>query len=117
MKYRRLESGDYTFGKGNQNFYNGTVAVSQAIKTRLLLLKNEWWEDTEDGLDLFQNILGKYATESNLHSIDLLIQDRIITTPDVISIENFISSYNNRIYTVNCIAVTKYGDASLEVTF
>jgi len=108
--------GDYTFGKNKQNFISGVLAVSQAIKTRLLLLKNEWWEDQEDGLALFQSILGQPGTPDKLNAADLLIQDRIINTLDVTGIESFLSTYENRQYSISCVVNTKYGNAKLEVT-
>ena len=80
VKYRRLINGDYSFGRNNGDFLTGIDAVSQAIRTRLLLLKGEWWEDTEQGLPLFQSILGQYETQP----IDLLVQDTISNTKDVI---------------------------------
>ena len=49
MLYRRLdENWDYCFGRGRQNYISGLDAVVQAIKTRLQLLKEEWWEDQND---------------------------------------------------------------------
>lgn len=117
MKYRKLNNGDYTLGKGEGNFVTGVDAVSQAIKTRLLLLQGEWWEDTNLGLPLFQSILGLPGTPENLHSIDLIIQDQIANTPDVTNILNFESTYENRTYSLKCTVETKYGEATVEVTF
>lgn len=116
IKYRRIVDDDYSFGNSAQNFVSGTVAVAQAIKTRLLLLQEEWWEDTEDGLPLFQSILGQPGTEENLQSIDLLVQDRIIKTPGVNGVKYFESTYTNRNYGVSCTVETMYGDAEIEVT-
>ena len=117
MKYRKLVKGDYSFGKGLGDFVSGAQAVSQAIQTRLLLLQGEWWESTEEGLPLFQNILGKPGTPENIQAIDLIIRDRIANTPDVIDIKNFQSSYENRKYSLRCIVETKYGEATVEVSF
>lgn len=116
LKYRYLDpNGDYVFGKNAQAFVSGAAAVSQAILTRLKLLSGEWWEDTAQGLPLFQNILGQVGTPENLAAIDLIIQDKISGTKDVTGIENFESSYTNRKYTVNCTVNTRYGQASVEV--
>lgn len=115
MRYRMLDiNDDYQFGKGQQNFTYGVYAVAQAIKTRLKLLKNEWWENTQDGLPLFQNILGKNATTEHLVIVDSLIKDRIINTKDVLSIENFKSEYANRNYMFSCKVNTKYGVITLQ---
>lgn len=119
MKYRKLDAnGDYTFGTGN-DFYEGTVAVSQAIKTNLLLLSGEWWESTDEGLPLFQNILGQSGAPDHVQAADLLAQGVISQTQGVISISNYTSSYdsNSRKYSATCTVQTQYGDATVEVTF
>jgi hypothetical protein len=116
IKYRRTDpNGDYVFGSNQQSFLAGVDAVSQAVKTRLKLLKGEWWEDENEGLPLFQNILGQPGTPQNMQSADLLIQDVITNTPDVIAIKDFRGIYDNRLYSVNCMIDTKYGEIQLEV--
>lgn len=118
MKYRMLDvNGDYCFGRGQQNITFGKYAVSQAIKTRLNLLKGEWWESIDEGLPLFQNILGQTGGLNNILIVDNLIKERIIKTQDVLSIKNFESNFENRIYTFNCIANTKYGEVSITENF
>ena len=45
MKYRKLTStGDYSFGNNMNDFVEGSEAIAQAIKTRVLLFYREWWE-------------------------------------------------------------------------
>lgn len=118
MIYRRLDNnGDYSFGKGGQDFISGTLAVAQAIKSKLLLLQGEWWENTEEGLPLFQNILGVSGTPENLGGVDLLIQNRIAETPGVNTISNYSRTFQDRSYSVSCDVETIYGDANIEVTF
>ncbi|WP_199242630.1 hypothetical protein [Desulfosporosinus fructosivorans] len=93
-----------------QDFLADEDAVAQAIKTSLLLLRGEWWEDTGDGLPLFQNILGQSGTQEHLTSTDLLIKDRILSTQGVSQIQSFQSSYANRRYNVeNCTVLTNTG--------
>lgn len=116
MRYRMLDvDGDYQFGKGQQNFTYGTYAVAQAIKTRLKLLKGEWWENTSEGLPLFEQILGVNGTQDNLLIADSLIKERIISTDNVKSIENFTSEYINRTYTFSCTVNTKFGDVTVSM--
>ena len=111
MKYRALDPmGDYSIGKGMQDFLINAAAVGQAIKTNLLLLQGEWWEDTSDGLPLFQNILGQSGTPEHLTATVLLIKERILSTQGVSQIQSFQSSYENRKYTVdNCTVLTNTG--------
>ncbi|WP_163855832.1 hypothetical protein [Paenibacillus elgii] len=117
MKYRKLNNGDYSFGGNGNDFYEGTLAVSQAIKTNLRLLKGEWWEDKEKGLPLFQSIIGQAGTPQHVQAADLLIQGVILNAPGVVRIRNFQSNYENRKYSLNCTVETQYGDAVMEVIF
>lgn len=110
-------NGDYSFGKGQQNITYGNYAVAQAIKTRLLLLKGEWWENVEEGLPLFQNILGHSGAPDNVDLVDNLIKERIIKTKDVLSIKQFESSFENRNYSFSCKVETRYGDITLSLDF
>ncbi|MFC3768353.1 hypothetical protein [Paenibacillus sp. GCM10012303] len=117
MKYRKLVNGDYSFGKGPNDFLTGTLAVSQAIKTNLLLLYGEWWENVDKGLPLFQNILGQPGLPENVQAADLLVREVILSTSGVLSIKNYSSNYADRTYSCRCTVETQYGDASVEVTF
>lgn len=109
--------GDMKFGRGQQDLTYGLAAVGQAMKTRLLLLKAEWWENTEDGLPLFEQILGQPGLNGNLTIADSLIKQRILGTTDVISIESFSSTYENRSYSFTATINTKYGTLTLPLTF
>ena len=74
MKNRRLtDNWDYTFGHGINDYLTGVEAVAQAIKSRLLLLYHEWWEDLEDGLPLFEKI--NLPSADNLTLFDEQPQD------------------------------------------
>jgi hypothetical protein len=112
MIYRKLSpEGDYTFGQNKQNYISGREAVAQAVYTRLLLLYGEWWENTEDGLPLFQQIFGNRSKET----ADLLIRSRILGTTDVTGIASYASTLNvtTRKYQFNCIISTLYGEIEL----
>lgn len=110
MRYRILDfNGDYSFGKGQQNFTYGRFAVSQAIQTSLALLKGEWWESLNTGLPLFQSILGKRGTADNITLADLAIKTVINGVTGVTGIEKFTSSYANRVYMYSCSVNTLYG--------
>lgn len=107
MKYRALDSkGDYSFGKSMQNFLLDAKAVAQAIRTNLLLLQGEWWEDTGDGLPLFQSIIGQLGIPDRLSTAELLIKERILSTQGVVDILSFESSYEDRKYTMTNVTVT-----------
>ena len=112
MRYRSLdETGDYTFGKND--FKTGKEAVAQAIQTRISLLYGQWWENVEDGLLLFENILG--VSGSHQESIDMLLTERILNTKHVKEIKRYESTFVNRIYTAVCVVETVYGEVSVEI--
>lgn len=117
MKYRRLDSnGDYVFGSGKNSFLEGIEAVSQAVMTRLKLLKGEWWEDLNDGLPLWQEILGNSGSNQHLSYVDNLITDRVSNTPGVTQILNYEGLWNSstRNYSFNAKINTSYSETTIE---
>lgn len=119
MIHRRLDNNsDYSFGRGKQDFLIGSDAVGQAIRTRLLLLKEEWWEDQSDGTPLFQSILGVPGTSEFLEAADLIVRERISSTENVTEIIDFTSNYGSRAYSIKCTVNTAFGsNTTVEVTF
>ena len=120
MQYRKLDdNGDYMLGRRNQ-FLIDSEAVAQAIQTRLRLLLGEWWENTEDGLPLFQEILNTFhATDYRAESIDLLFSERILETRGVSRMISFDSAVDmsSRIYSASCEIETMFGDiVSIQIT-
>jgi hypothetical protein len=110
MIYRKLDNdGDYSFGRGKQDFVSDVNAVAQAIKTRLLLLVGEWWEDQADGTPMFQSILGIPGSDENIESADLIIKDRILDTPYVTEIITYSSNYEKRHLDVKYTVNTSFG--------
>jgi hypothetical protein len=124
MKYRRLDSQhDMTFGRGKNDYLvditGNPVAVAQAIKTRLLLFLGEWWEDLDDGLPLWQQILGSRLR--NKAVVDQILVKRIKETrlPDgeypVLDVLNVESTYDGdtREYSFECEVDTIYGQLTV----
>lgn len=78
MKYRKLDNtGDYSFGSGLTDFIKDKEAIAQAIKTKILLFYGEWWEQIDDGIPMFQSILGAYDTNTVKLASNRLVIDRI----------------------------------------
>lgn len=116
VSYRKLdEYGDYVFGHGLADFYKDAEAVAQAVKTRLLLLYGEWWEDTDGGTPLFQEMLRKSMSDKSVQAVDLIIKDRILEVEGVDTIVKFESNVNKRtrVYEANVELATIYGETSL----
>ena len=118
--YRKLTpSGDYTFGHGMADFYKDADAIGQAIKTRLLLLYGEWWEDREGGTPLFEEILRKSMSDSGIKAVDLIIKDRILGVDGVSSIKEYIGEVNRRTrnYSIEAVVETIYGEVNISLDF
>lgn len=118
MKYRKLdERGDYIIGRRDE-LYEGTEAVIQAVKTRLLLLYGEWWENPEDGTPLFEKVLGHgLRTGEPPDEVDLVFSERINGTQGVSDITSFESKIDaeTRTYTADITIKTIY-DTEFAVT-
>ncbi len=120
MRYRMLDvNGDYSFGRGQQNITYGVYAVAQAIKTNLMLFQNEWWEDLENGLPIFQQIIGNTGTMEHIDLVDSLIKKRITDTENVTSISDYTSEFNReaRSYSFQCNVQTPFGNIVVAKTF
>ena len=115
MKYRTLDyNGDYTLGKNM--FLKDREAVGQAIKTVLLLLLGEWWENTYIGTPWFERVLGVYGiNDEKRNGIDLVISNRILETKDVTRITRFKSEFNNRSYSAAISVDTVYGGIDVNI--
>lgn len=81
MIYRKLDSnGDYTFGKRNGNFFvNSPDAAGQAVKTRLMLFRGEWFLDINAGLPYNSQVLGA----GTVRTYDAAIQAEILNTQGI----------------------------------
>ena len=111
FRVRRLDSNwDNVAGQGKQDFITGLPAVAQVIKSSLLLLFGEWWEDTKDGLPLFQKIVGVMGAQNN-RKIDVIISQRILKAPHVKNIVSMSSAFNKstRHYSFSATVNTEYG--------
>lgn len=118
MIYRRLSSdGDYILGQGSSTFISGNEAIAQALVTWIKLLYGEWWENVNEGTPLWQSMIGKPGSESNLKSIDNILKNRILTLNLngenlVTSIKDYNRTYDpiTRKYTFRVEVITIYDD-------
>ncbi|SUP81231.1 Uncharacterised protein [Yersinia pseudotuberculosis] len=82
MRYRREdESGDYTFGQGDNTFLiDSPEAVAQAVKTRFELWRGQWFLDLTEGTPYIQSVLGKQRSDvyilANRYSLHDCYPDR-----------------------------------------
>jgi hypothetical protein len=110
IRVRRLdENGDVVYGNGINDYLTDIDAVQQIIRTSLLLWQGEWWESIEEGLPMFQQILGKNGANKIL--VDRLIQEKITEVPYVKNVSSFVSVFdpNDRSYQCEAIVNTDFG--------
>ncbi len=93
-------------------------AVGQILQTRLLLFQGEWWADVNDGLPLFQSLLGASNPKTAQAAIASLIAQRINGTPFVTGIASSEATFdpNKRTFQFNCVVNTEFGQ-QLSVNF
>lgn len=112
MRYRREDAdGDYTFGRGDNTFLiNSPETVAQAVKTRFLLWRGQWFLDTTAGTPYIQSVLGKQSPDV----YNLAIRQHILQTQGVSSIISFDTSVDSRTRRVSFTATidTIYGKAT-----
>ena len=115
MRYRPLDAnGDYTVGV--PFLVNSPACVGQAVLTRLKLFLGEWFVDTTDGTPWEPNsqggsILGKIYGVGP----DAYIKQRILTTPGVVAIATYTSSFvgSTRQLSVTATIDTLYGTTTV----
>jgi hypothetical protein len=112
---RRLDANhDMTFGAGLGNFCVDAEATAQNVRTRLELLQGEWFLDTSAGVPYIQNdFVTKGITDkpADLAFAESAIQQEILGTDGVVSIEGFASQFNSstRLFSVQAKITTEFG--------
>lgn len=109
MLVRRLDEGhDMTFGQGVANYARDDEATAQKVKTRLLLLFNEWFLDTDAGVPHLQQIM---VRPSNLPLAEAIIKRTIIETEGVAKLRSFAMTYDRetRRLTIQATVANTYG--------
>jgi hypothetical protein len=114
MRYRKLDpdTGDYTFGLGQGNFYiDQPEAVAQSVFTRLMLWTGQWFLDLQEGTAWASQVLGERTRATR----DIVLRDRVQTTQGVQEITDYDSVMNTptRTWTARVAVQTIYGPAVL----
>jgi hypothetical protein len=128
VRYRKLDqNGDYVAGNGSADFwYNQPEAVGQAVLTRLLLFRGEWFLDITEGtpwggfpinpLVVQQGqILGTHTRLTR----DVALKMRTLATSGLSNIANYDSQFepNGRRFSVQMTINTIYGVANVLAPF
>ncbi len=115
MRVRAQDAnGDYTFGQSAANFLvDSNAAVAQTVLTRLLLWEGEWFLDVTEGTPWLQQILGAHTKPL----YDAAIQDRVLSTPGVNSIDQYNSQQDpaSRALIVTMTISTQFGQVAVSI--
>ncbi|WP_368489332.1 hypothetical protein [Clostridium sp. BJN0013] len=95
----------------------GAYACGQAIKTNFLLLKGEWWESIDKGFSLFQDIVGKFTSQTSVTLVDSLVKSYLLGIENVTAIKSFESKLENRTYSFTATVITPFGNVTVAKTF
>jgi hypothetical protein len=92
MRTRALDSnGDWTFGRGANNYLSRNAAVVQDINTRIQMWLGDCFFDRAAGID-WQNRLGS----RNQQALQLAISTTILGTHDVVGIKQLSAQLNHQ---------------------
>jgi len=116
MRFRQLDSsGDFQFGKGNNDIAVQNRAIGLNIKTRILSWVGDCFFDTQAGIDW----INRMGSKNQRDLLELDLRGIILRSEDVTGILEFSTQLNNRNFTadysVQTIFSKSYTD-SLEVT-
>lgn len=118
MRYRKLDKNyDMVFGHDKYDFLQDAEAVAQAVRTKILLFRREWWEDVQEGTPMFTDIVGSQMVADKQNAVDLILRDRILEVPHVETIKEFKSKLDSkkRTYSMYCSIETSFGDTSINM--
>lgn len=115
---RRLDSNwDMTFGRGLSNYAQGAEAVAQNVRSRLLLLQEEWFLDLDAGVPYFQKIAVRPA---DLAYTSATLKQTILETDGVADVTSFDMTLDDitRKLTITATVTTDTGDiANIQVRY
>lgn len=114
MRYRKLDAdGDYSFGGQQLDYFRDTPqAVAQAVQTRLMLFRGEWFLDTTEGTPWMTEVLGKNTRTT----YDAAIRQRILGTPGVTELVAYSSALDTeaRHVAIEATINTVYGQTTVQ---
>lgn len=113
MRVRALDIvGDWTFGKGVNDYLFKNDAIGQNIKTRLSSFLGDCFFDIQAGIDWF-NLLGSRGAKNQL-ALELAISSTILNTENVSKlVELSVNVNDNRKMIVSYEVNTVYSDLGL----
>lgn len=117
IQVQQLDSlNDPVEGENGPVFITNIDAVAQIIRTTLLFLSGEWWEDLSLGFPLFQDLIGSSGSPSNQQAVTLVVQQTILACPFVTGILDFSYTFNTATLSSTFAATVSTAFGNLTVT-
>lgn len=105
MIFRNLDSeGDWTFGKGLNNYVKNENAVKLNIRTRLYSWLGDCFFAVDEGIDWYNRL----GLKNQKELLELDLRTLILQSEGVTGIINFETLLNNRNFTANYTIQTIY---------
>ncbi len=112
MRIRNLDdNGDWTFGKGLQDYLVDQDAILLNLKTRLLSFLGDCFFAKQEGIDWFNFLGSKNQDQINIAVIKVINSSEGIN--DVTSVDFFLDS-QTRVFTLNYTIATVFSASSQE---
>jgi hypothetical protein len=112
---RRLDPNhDMTFGAGLANFAVDAEATAQNCRTRVQMIRGEWFLDVSAGVPYLDN---DYVTKAisdkpaDIAFTEAVLQEEILDTDGVSELVSFTSQYNSdtRVFSAQATIQTEFG--------
>ncbi len=108
------QNGDWLPVRVKSEVLDGKEAIARLIENRLKWLKGEWWENPEQGLNVFEIFRDERVSEGRLTGSINEITRYIAETPGVISVEDVEGKIEGKQIRYTCQAVTNDGIVNVE---
>lgn len=116
MKFRNLDNnGDWTFGKGLNNYVERNSAIGLNIKTRILSWLGDCFFDVDAGIDW----INRLGSKNQRALLELDLRNQILQAEGVTGILEFSTNLNGRNFTADYSVQTVYSKSytdSIEVS-
>lgn len=110
----KLVSGDLSWTGGVlATISNPLDATRQLLETRLRMARGEWFLDPEEGLPLYEKILGKPRSETGIRQA---VRERILSTPGIEDILSMTVSIDRSARTVLVQFVAQATEGEIAMT-
>lgn len=116
MRVRKLsDTGDYTFGSGQNNYWvNVPEGVAQVVKTTLQLVQGEWYLNVNSGTPYFQGVIGKHSKQIADVTLVSVISD-VQGVVDILNYESVLDENTRKYSSISGTLNTIYGPTELDI--